>query len=463
MHQNAGFRQKFADQSKIKHESIRSLIDDRPADGVFRVSPAVFTDSRVYELEMQRVFRRIWCFLGLESQIAQPNDFLTTHIADTPIIVARDAAGNISAFLNACRHKGSLLCRTEHGNSKRWVCPYHGWGYDTSGKNILVKDEDVGAYSAAWSPQNHDLISLPRFGSYKGLMFGCLSADVPDLDEWLGDIRPLLDMAMEQGPHGMEFVPGRIRYTYNGNWKLQMDNGMDRYHLSSTHPSFIEVVARREAARTGNPNARRLDWQQRFKQIGGLYTFDHGHVCTWMNQGQPDKRPISVTLDEVEQRLGSDKAEWMLKAKGITIFPNLQIADNTSLLVRTFRPLSVDRTEMRYWCLAPIGESDETRAWRIRQFEDFFNVTGLATPDDTTCYEDTQAGFQAQGLEWLQGYQRGMVGLKSGAEARLEALNVQARTAIEGGFALQAESCFHAPYREWLRLMTADDAMGSRA
>jgi len=60
--------------------------------------------------------------------------------------------------------------------------------------------------------------------------------------------------------------------------------------------------------------------------------------------------------------------------------------------LRTFRPLAADRTEMKSWCLAPIGEAPELRAWRLRQFEDFFNPGGLATPDDTVTYEGCQSG-----------------------------------------------------------------------
>ena len=63
-------------------------------------------------------------------------------------------------------------------------------------------------------------------------------------------------------------------------------------------------------------------------------------------------------------------------------------------MLRTFRPVAVDRTEMRSYCLAPIGEKPELRAWRLRQFEDFFNPTGIATPDDTVTYEDCQRGIR---------------------------------------------------------------------
>ena len=70
-------------------------------------------------------------------------------------------------------------------------------------------------------------------------------------------MRVFLDLAMDQGANGMEFVPGRVAYTYRGNWKLQLDNGVDPYHLTSTHVSFIGIQGRRRAGE-GNLEARAI-------------------------------------------------------------------------------------------------------------------------------------------------------------------------------------------------------------
>ena len=90
---------------------------------------------------------------------------------------------------------------------------YHGWTYEASGKNADIKDRDAGAYLSGFDGQTHDLIPLARLGVYKGLIFGSLAPDVPELADYLGDIRFFLDLAMEQGPDGMEFIPGRMAYS----------------------------------------------------------------------------------------------------------------------------------------------------------------------------------------------------------------------------------------------------------
>lgn len=433
---------------------VASYVDDRPEDGVFRVHRDVFADPELFALEQKYIFERSWNFLALESQLARPNDFATAQIGRTPVLVTRDAQNRLHGFLNVCRHKGALLCAAEQGNSKYLVCPYHGWSYDPAGRNIDIKDRKAASYLPSFDRDSHDLLPLPQLASYKGLIFGSLSPDVPPLPEFLGDMRVFLDLAMDQGPDGMEFVPGRVAYTYNANWKLQLDNGVDPYHLTSTHLSFIQIQGRRRKGE-GNLDARQFDWAKRASVQSGTFGFRYGHSVVWTDQPEVEKRPIYPAIDEIRARVGEVRAQWMLRARNIQVFPNMQIADAMSLMLRVFRPIAVDRTEMRSYCLAPIGEPKERRAWRLRQFEDFFNPTGLATPDDTVVYEDCQRGFGADGLAWLQGYARGMGAVEPGANEAARRLGIEPLTSTLGTFETGPETPFHEPYREWRRLMQA--------
>ncbi len=435
-------------------KDIRYYVDDRPGEGVFRIRRDVFTDPELFALEQRYIFERTWVFLALDSQLKQPHDFITTAIGRVPVLVSRDAKGKIGAHLNVCRHKGTTLERIESGNTKYHVCNYHGWGYDSAGRNIDIKDRQAGRYTPAFDAEDHDLIPLARLANYKGLLFGSLSADVPPLEDFLGDMRFFLDLAMEQGPDGMEFVPGRIAYTYDANWKLQMDNGIDSYHLTSTHTSFMAVQERRRVG-AGHQEARQFDWQKRFSQEGGMFGFPNGHSVIWLNQAEVTKRPVYSSIDAVRARVGDARADWMLKMRNTVIFPNMQIADSTSLLLRIFRPIAVDKTEMRVFCMAPVGEAADIRAWRLRQFEDFFNVSGFATPDDTVVYEDAQAGMAATQVEWLQGYARGLGARHDGQSELAKQMGISPAESVQGPFDIQTETGFHPPYREWARLMQA--------
>jgi len=438
----------------MRLNDIAFYVDDRPAEGVFRVHHDVYTDAELFELEQRFIFERTWNFLALESQLPSPHDYVTTQIGRTPVLLSRAANGSVAAFVNACRHKGSRLCHAEAGNAKYHVCPYHGWAYDAAGRNIDIKDRATGSYPAAFDAEDHDLLPIARVASYKGLLFGSLAADVPPLEVFLGDVRVFLDLVMEQGPLGMECVPGRSVYTYRANWKLQMDNGLDPYHLTSTHTSYMQLQGRRRKGE-GHVEARQFDWAKRAAAEGGGISLHHGHSLIWLNQAEPEKRPTFHTRDEIAARVGAERAEWMIKARNVHVFPNMQLADSISLMLRTFRPVSVDRTEMRSFCLAPIGEDPERRAWRLRQFEDFFNPGGMATPDDTVVYEECQRGLSARPMAFLQGYSRGLAALQGSGDPVAAALDIQPQASARGPFEMFNEVAFHAPYREWARLLEA--------
>lgn len=430
------------------------LVDDRPAEGVFRVHRDVFADPELFELEMKYIFGRTWVFLAVETQVAKPHDYVATWIGKTPVLVMRDAEGKLGAYLNICPHKGTLLAPHESGSAKFHVCSYHGWAFNSGGKCIDIKDHKAARYPASFDQWSHDLVPLARLATYSGLVFGSLSPDVPPLEDYLGEMRTFIDLAMKQGPKGMEVIPGRVAYTYRGNWKLQMDNGLDQYHLTSTHLSYMDVMAKR-AKGDGNTDARQFDWKKRLLQECGSFTFENGHAITWINQAEKEKRPLYATIEEVKARVGDVFAEWMLKGRNNLVFPNMQIADVTTLNVRTFRPISVDRTEMRVWCLAPVGEAPATRRWRQRQFEDFFSASGFASPDDSAVFEAGQQGFGAQTFEYLQGFSRGTASLTPGADPRAAELGIRPVASQHGMFELNGETQHHAPYREWARLMQA--------
>jgi benzoate/toluate 1,2-dioxygenase alpha subunit len=437
----------------VKH--VKLYVDDRPADGVFRVHRDVYADPELFELEMKHVFESTWNFVGIESSLAKPGDFVTTRIGRTPVLVSRGTDGKLGAFVNACRHKGATVARFESGSTRYHVCPYHGWAYDASGKNVDIKDRAAGAYAPAFEAENHDLIPVARIDSYKGLVFASLSPDVPELVDFLGEMKFFLDCVLDQGPDGMEFLPGRIAYTYRGNWKLQLDNGLDPYHLTTTHASFLDIQRRRKGGE-GNVEARQFDWAKRAKQQGGVFNFRYGHSVVWNQHPDPKLRPIWPAMDEIRSRVGELRAEWIVnRLRQLTVYPNMQIPEAISQLLRTFHPVSVGLTEMRVYCLAPIGEKPELRARRLRQFEDFFNPTGIATPDDVVTYEDCQLGFAGMSASWMQGFARGQTAITRGADENARSIGIEPEESVAGPFEQAPEVGFHGPHREWARMMEA--------
>jgi len=429
----------------MMHPDPRQLVQD-DADS-FLVHRDIYRDPEIFEWEMRYLFEGTWNLVGLASQVPRPYDFMTTHIGRAPVIVTRDGNGKLHCLLNSCRHKGAMVCHRRQGSAKNFVCQYHGWAYDSSGRNILIKDRAEGGYPPCFDQQDHNLQPVARFAEYRGVLFASLRPDVPELPEYLGDLRTMIDLIVDQSPDGIECIAGQGNFTFQGNWKLQLENGVDPYHFSSTHPSYIHALQKRGTMGSVYSTFRSSALER------GTFAFEHGHNAMWGPAPSDKATPLSFVRDELQQRVGEVRARWMTYVRNITAFPNAQFAENASLQLRIWRPLAVDRTEMRTFCLAPVGEPAEARRLRIRQYEEFFNPSGLATPDDIANYEDSQRGMAARAIQWQQGHARGTQQASAAVPPAAAELGLAPRSSVIGPFNLGDETVMQHTYRYWRELI----------
>ena len=92
----------------------------------------IFTDPELFELEMKHIFEGNWIYLAHESQIPNPNDYFTTTWAASRSSSPATEQGELNAFINACSHRGAMLCRHKRGNKATYTCPFHGWTFNNS-------------------------------------------------------------------------------------------------------------------------------------------------------------------------------------------------------------------------------------------------------------------------------------------------------------------------------------------
>lgn len=378
---------------------IDSMFEEDKDKGIYRCRREMFTDEEFFELEMKNIFEGNWIYLAHESQIPEKNDFFTYTMGRQPIFITRNKEDKLKAFLNSCSHRGAMLCRTKKGKRAAHTCPFHGWVYNNDGKLLKVKDPDDAGYPESFNKEgSHNLKEIPRFESYRGFLFGSLSDDVVPLKEYLGEAAKIIDMIVDQSPQGLEVLRGSSTYVYDGNWKVQAENGADGYHVSAVHWNYVATTKRRDKE---VDTTKAMDASTWAKQKGGFYAFEHGHICLWMQWPNPQDRPLYERRDELVEAHGDVKADWMIgNLRNLGVYPNVFLMDQFSSQIRQFRPISVDKTEVTIYCFAPKGEAPEARSQRIRQYEDFFNASGMATPDDLEEFRSCQKGFAAKDMAW---------------------------------------------------------------
>ena len=145
-----------------------------------RVHRLIYTDPAVFDIEMTHIFGGTWVYLAHESQIPNPNDFITGKLGLRPLLITRDEEGRIRALYNRCSHRGTTICRWEKGNSRSFQCPYHGWNFANTGKLRGVPWPD-GYASKLVRDDKYNLAQVPRVESYRGFIFGTLNLAAPPL------------------------------------------------------------------------------------------------------------------------------------------------------------------------------------------------------------------------------------------------------------------------------------------
>jgi nitrite reductase/ring-hydroxylating ferredoxin subunit len=341
------------------------------------VDRRVFADPELYRLEQERVFARCWLYLGHETEIPNPGDFVCAYMGENPVLLCRDANGQIRAFLNMCRHRGNRVCRLDRGNTEVFECAYHGWAYSNEGKLVGVP---MPEHYADLDLQAWGLIPVAQLDTHKGLIFATFDPEAPSLQEYLGDMAWYLDILFDRREGGTEVI-GPHRWVLDANWKTGAENfGGDGYHIASTHASgrklgidtttgYVRSVGKAWHIHCGNGHLVNA-WVQPKEDAG-----------PWFAQPVPEiEKYVREHAREIEKRLGPARCRIMSPIAG-TVFPNLSIHWLT-YTIRLWQPRGPGKMEVWSWAVVDRTASPEMRE-AIRFASIYrFSPTGVFEQDD---------------------------------------------------------------------------------
>lgn len=407
----------------------RPFIIDDPERQRFRLNRRVLVDPDLLQIEHRRIFGRCWIYLGHDSEIPASGDFRTRLVAGRPVLFARDGAGRARAFLNTCRHRGTMVCREREGNRTRFTCLYHGWTYDNYG--ALTHVPGAESYGASFDKAEFALAEVPSLEDYRGFWFAHFGDDPEPLADYLAGAKEYLDLVVEQSPSGrLEIVSGTQEYDIRANWKLLVENSFDDYHLHATHATYLDYM-KDSGVSVSLPKGLMMPAPGVGKSLGNGHAvvdnvnFRGRPVAAWIPLYGEEARPeIEAIRAELVGRLGEARARRVADTnRNLVVFPNLVINDGSAVTVRTFWPTAVDRMRVTAWALGPVEESESSRARRLDSFLTFYGPGGLATPDDVEALELVQGGLATwRESEWSE-ISRGMN--KTGEQLNTDELHLR--------------------------------------
>jgi phenylpropionate dioxygenase-like ring-hydroxylating dioxygenase large terminal subunit len=315
---------------------------------------SAYTDPALPALERERIFAGAWQYVGQLGELGEAAGYFASRVGDLPVVVTRDGEGAVRAFLNVCRHRGSVVA-TGAAARETLQCPYHAWTYGLdgalkaaprSGREPGFETEDISLRPAS-------------VGTWGPFVFVNPDPEAASLAEVLGEL-PELVAAAGVDVERLELL-SRSESALAANWKLVAENFLECYHCSVAHPGFSALV-------DVSPESYLLDAGESFStQLGPVRADGNGYD----------------TSGEVER----SQFQFLWPNTMINIFPG-----RPNFSIGPVLPAGPTRTE-RFLDYFFAPDADE--AW-IEELVAFDSQVGA---EDRVLVEGVQRGVSAEAIE----------------------------------------------------------------
>jgi Rieske 2Fe-2S family protein len=295
---------------------------DTFAQGAKTLPQRYFISPEVFAEELEKIFASHWVLVGHQSEVAQSGDYFVRDVADESIVIVRDKNGEVHAFYNVCRHRGTRLCEEERGHAAAIQCPYHAWTYGLDGRLIGAPhmDEVKGFKREQYS------LRPVHAAIWEGFIFVNLANQPMPLEEWfapLGEKFSQWDLPRVRSAK-------RVEYDVKANWKLMFENYSECYHCPGVHPMLSKVSPYDSAENdlTEGPF------------LGGFMKINQGKSLTM--SGEACALPVTgKEQDQEHEQEGKDRVFYY------SIFPNMLLSMHPDyVMVHQLWPEAPDRTRI---------------------------------------------------------------------------------------------------------------------
>lgn len=229
MHEGHDFM--HASEQPLGRADVAGMLRER--DRGFSLPQPLYNDPWVFRVEMEEIFQKEWLFAGLTCEIPDKGNYFTLNVGASPVMIVRDQQGEVRAFHNVCRHRGSRICVNERGKAAKLVCPYHQWTYELDGR-LLFAGTQMG--------ENFDMsrfsLKPVHVRTAGGYIFISLADEPPEIDGFLADLARYLE------PYDLDNAKVAVETSIieQANWKLVVENNRECYHCAGSHPELLRTL-----------------------------------------------------------------------------------------------------------------------------------------------------------------------------------------------------------------------------
>lgn len=427
-------------------QAIRALV--RPES----VHRDLYLDPELFELELERLWRNTWVYIGHDSQVPNAGDYYATQIGREPVIMLRGADGLVRVLPNRCAHKGSKLISAAHGRCAGGAlrCPYHGWTYRLDGtlRTVPLKS----GYEGTGFETSEASRGLPPLAceNYRGFVFARAATEGPGFEEYFGDSLSSIDNMVDRSPVGrLEVAGGVLRYLHDCNWKMFVENLNDAMHPMVAHESSAGTAKRlwSQKAEASAPPPMVIEQfvpfvnDYEFFEKMGVKVYENGHSYTGVNFSIHSKYSSVGDYDRLMiEAYGEERARRILgEARHNTVYyPSLTIKGAIQA-IRVARPLAVDKTLVESWTFRLVGAPEELLSRTMTYSRLINSPTSVVGHDDLHCYRSIQEGLASASNDWVSLHRNYSPGEAAG---------------VAGTYGATNEAPMRGQYRAWAHYMT---------